>query len=163
MWNSRRLPRTDGEEETKAGIGERLSDALRALRELLATRAEIFQEELAVKGSLFGRGAAGLIVALFFAGLALLLFTALVAVLLVNLLGSLWLGLLAALVLYLAVAGVAGWLGWKSLSKLRPFDFPETRRGLSEDFAAVRDAVMNPPAEGEGEADLEERFRAGSE
>ncbi|HYR45645.1 MAG TPA: phage holin family protein, partial [Thermoanaerobaculia bacterium] len=70
------------------GWKEKLRTALEAGRSLFATRAAIFREELAEKGVLLGRGFAGLVLALIFGWLALLLLTAFIAVLLSRLLGS---------------------------------------------------------------------------
>ncbi|MEP6802516.1 MAG: phage holin family protein [Acidobacteriota bacterium] len=161
MWNPKRLPE---QEQEDSGVFSRLKDAFAATKGLIATRVEIFREEVSEKGSLAGRGAMAIGIALVVGWLAMLLFTALVAVLLANLLASVWLGLLVAFVLYLAGAGVAALVGIKSLKKLNPFHFPATSKGLKEDWAAIRESVRPPahPIE-EDEDDLEARFRAGSE
>ncbi len=163
MWNPNRLP--PKQEEPAPGIFSRLKDALEATKGLIGTRAEIFREEVSEKGSLAGRGAAGLGIALVVGWLAMLLFTALVAVLLAKLFDSVWLGILVAFVLYLAGAGAAGFVGVKALKRLKPFEFPATKEGLKEDWAAIRDSLRTPPPfdEDEDEDDLEARFRAGSE
>ena len=78
-----------------------------------------------------------------------------------------------------ASAGVAGWMGGKALSRVRPFRFPVSGEELSRDFRALRAAWSRDGAQGEGSApavtvegprtreaaleDLEERFRAGAE
>ncbi len=152
------------------GWKERLGGAWNAARALLSTRIEIFREELAEKGSLLGRGAIGLAVALVFGWVAVLLFTALAATLLAKLLGSLWAGLLACFLLYALIHCIAGWIGWKALSRVRPFQFPATRDEIRKDWAALRlsgraagEADEPAPFDSDPEADLEERFREGSE
>jgi len=175
----------------KPGWKDRLESATRAARALFATRAAIFKEELAEKGSLFGKAAVGLTIAALFGVLALLLLTALVAALFARLFGGPVAGITAALVLYLLIAGAAGFFGWKSLSRVRPFDFPVTRDEIRRDLDAVRKEAPSPdegpaspdalaaerasirPGEGDDDeedeedemrtADLEERLRAGSE
>ncbi len=161
MWNPKRLP--EQEEEAAPGIFSRLKDALVATKGLVGTRVEMFRAEASEKGSLVGRGAAGLGVALVVGWFAMLLFTALVAVLLARLFDSLWLGLLVAFVLYLAGAGAAAFLGMKAFKQFKLFHFPETSKGLQEDWAAIRDSIRAPVIEEGEENDLEARFRAGSE
>ena len=160
-------------EETDSGqrdIGwkEKLRAALEAGRSLFATRAAIFREELAEKGALVGRGFAGLVLALVFGWLALLLLTAFIAVLLSRLLGSAVLGLAATLLLYGGIAAAAAVTGVKALSRVRPLEFPATRAELSNDWSALKASAVPPAAEaGSGPdtsaEDLEARFRAGSE
>ncbi|HXM77637.1 MAG TPA: phage holin family protein [Thermoanaerobaculia bacterium] len=162
MGNAEGFP-PEFERERKTGIFARLRDAWEATQRLVSTRAEIFQEEVSEKGSLLARAALAIGIALVLGWLALLLFTALAAVALVNLLGSLWAGLLAALGIYLVAASVAAFLGWKSFSRIRPFAFPATQDGLREDWTAIRDSLRTPPRGPEEESDLEDRFRAGSE
>ena len=171
------------------GWRDRLASATRAARSLLTTRAAIFREELAEKGSLFGKAAVGLSIAAVFGVLGLLLLTALVAALFARLFGGPIAGITAALVLYFAVAGAAAYLGWRSLSRVKPFDFPVTRDEIRRDLEAVREEAPSPdegPANPDALAaergsirpgevvdedeveetetgDLEERFRAGSE
>lgn len=185
------------------GWKERLGAIQRAAKALFATRAEIFREELAEKGSLFGMAAAGFTLALLFASLALLLATALVAAVFAQLFGGPIAGITAALVLYLAIAAAAGFFGVRKLTRVRPLDFPATRNELRKDLDAVREEAVlrdrgpaspealaaerasSRPGESEderedaeealeearedaeearaSEADLEERFRAGSE
>lgn len=168
------------------GWMERLDAIRRATRAVLATRAEIFREELAEKGSLFGKGLAGISLALAFAGLSLLVLTALVAALLARLFGGPIAGIAATLVLYLLITASAALFGMKKLARVKPLDFPATRDELRKDFDALRKA---PPGSDEGAAsseglaeekasirpggagsgdraiaeDLEDRFRAGSE
>ena len=175
------------------GWKERLAGVKRSANALLLTRAAIFREELAEKGSLFGQATAGLALGLAFASLALVLLTALVAAVLSRLLGGPIAGLAASLFLYLAIAAGAAAFGVKKLGRIRPFDFPVTRDELRKDFDAVREegtsndeGPASPEAlaaeraslrrgengaerdESDGEThahevDLEERFRAGSE
>jgi hypothetical protein len=154
----------------------RLKEFLETGRRLFSTRAAIFREELGAKGGFLARGAIGLFVAAAFAGMALLLLTAWIAVALSALLGSPVWGVLAAFVLYAAVAAAAGFLGTKALSRVKPFEFPVTSEEIRKDWSAlVSSANPEPPgpgpASGETELasaqtlrdDLEERFRAGSE
>src|ERR1700687_4431305 len=152
--------------------GRRFSERLRAVRStaasLAATRAAIFREELADKGTFAARAMAGFALAAFFGSIALLLATALVAALLSRLFGSAILGVTATLVLYLAVAASGAILGWKALNKVQPFDFPSTSSGLGKDIEVLSSAAAPPPdPDGEDEpgedADLEARYRAGWE
>lgn len=171
------------------GWRDRLASTTRAARSLFSTRAAIFKEELAEKGSLFGKAALGLSIAAVFGLLAVLLLTALVAAVFARLFGGPVAGITAALVLYLVVAGTAGYLGVRSLSRVRPFDFPVTRGEIRRDLDAVREEPTSPdegPASPDALAaergsirpgevvdeneveemergDLEDRFRAGSE
>jgi uncharacterized membrane protein YqjE len=152
------------------GWRERLAAAWSGLRALVATRAELFREELAEKQARIARGMAGLGIAAVFGLLASLLLTALIAVLLSLAFGRLWAGLAAALVLYLAVAGLAARFGIKALSGLRLFDFPATREEIRKDVAALRRSASpgervtsSRASPGEPREDLEERFREGSE
>lgn len=150
----------DGSEIREPGIRERVSNAAAAARELVATRKEIFKEEMSERTSLLIRGAIGFGISASLGAIAILLLTALVASLFALLFGSAWAGILATLVLCLLGIAGAAFFGWKSLSRF-DLDFPATRRGLGDDWNAVR-AALKPPGTGE-EADLEERFRAGSE
>lgn len=174
------------------GWKDRLDSAMRAAKALFATRAAIFKEELAEKGSLFGKAAVGLTIAALFGVLAVLLLTALIAALFAKLFGGPVAGITAALALYLLIAGVGGFFGLKSLSRVRPFEFPATRDEIRRDLEAVREeppspdegpaspdalaaerASIRPGEEDEDEeddeeeemrtADLEERLRVGSE
>ena len=159
MWSRREAVDV---EDPKPGIFARIKMAVEAGRELLATRAEMFKAEAAQKATVVGRGAAAFVIAAVFAWVAVLVLTALIAVLLSLLFGSIWAGLLGTFILYLLVAGGAAFAGIKAFKNFKPLDFPETRRGLKEDVAAVRGALKPPPEREEGE-DLEHRFRAGSE
>jgi uncharacterized membrane protein YqjE len=178
------------EDLPEPGWKERLAAVKRAAKALAATRTEIFREELAGKGSLLGMGMAGLVLAFAFASLALLLATALIAALFARLFGGPIAGIAAALVLYLLIAAGAGFLGVRSLGRVRPLDFPATRDELRKDLDAIREeaalrdrgpaspdalaaerASIRPGERDEDEdeearatdAGLEERFRAGSE
>lgn len=159
MWSRREA--VDVEPE-KPGIFDRLRAAAEAARDLLATRVEIFKAEAAQKSTVVARGVAAFVIAAVLGWVAVLVLTALVAVLLSMLFGSVWAGLLGTLVLYLLAAAGAAFAGVKAFKNFRPFEFPETSRGLKEDIEAVRAAVKPPPERGGGE-DLEQRFRAGSE
>jgi len=174
------------EDAPEPGWKDRVSGVKSAARALAATRAAIFREEVAAKGSLFAKSAAGLAIAGAFAVLALLLFTALLAAIFARLLGGPVAGLLATFLLYAVMAAAAGFLSWKGLSRVRPLDFPVTRQEIARDLAAVRPETPHDeePASPEAAAaeaarvapeeiesgqkrsvrlDLEERFRAGSE
>lgn len=131
----------EGREPFEPGWRERLWAIGAAAGRLFDTRAAIFQEELGEKGKDLGKALAGLSVALLFGALAGLLLTALVAALFTRLLGSLVLGILATLVLDLAVAAGAGAVAMRKLSRLRPFEFPATRREIDRDLDAVRRAA----------------------
>jgi uncharacterized membrane protein YqjE len=170
------------EDAPDPGWKERIAAVRRAARALIATRIEIFREELSQKGSHFGKAAAGLSLAAAFAVLGLLLLTALVAAVLARLLGGPIAGLAAAFVLYMVIAAAAGFFGWKALARVRLFDFPATRDEIRRDLEAVREkgsardegpasaealaaerASVAPEERGSPVSDLEERFRAGSE
>jgi hypothetical protein len=170
----------DGEDESDEAQREtwsrRLRGFLEAARRLLSTRAAILREELGAKGALLARGLIGLFLAAAFAGMALLLLTAWIAVALSSLLGSPVWGVLAAFVLYAAVAAAAGLLGTKALSRVKPFDFPVTSEEIRKDWSALRASVKPEPPDPGAEReenelarphtvrdDLEARFRAGSE
>jgi len=170
------------EDAPDPGWKDRIDAVKRAARALLATRAEIFREELAQKGSNLGKAAAGLSLAAVFAVLGLLLLTALVAAVLARLFGGPIAGLLAAFVLYMAVAAAAAFFGAKALGRVRLFDFPATRDEIRRDLEAVREegsprdegpasaealaaerASVAPEDQESPVSDMEERFRAGSE
>lgn len=155
---------------------EKIAGLLEAGRRLASTRSAIFQEELSVKVGFFGRGVAGLFLAAAFAGLALLLFTAWIAALFTKLLGGPVAGILAAFGLYLVIAAIAGMLGVKSLSRVKPGEFPVTKEELRKDWASLEAAarplqepapespeVPPRPSPGPSQNDFEARFRAGSE
>jgi uncharacterized membrane protein YqjE len=181
------------EDRPEPGWKERIGAIRRAVAALATTRAEIFREELAEKGSLFARAAIGLALAAVFGVLAVLVLTALVAAVLSRLLGGPIAGITATLVLYLAVAAAAAILGGRTLSRVKPLAFPATRDEIRKDLDAVKEnATMRDegpasvdalaaerasvsPDDGrdddeveEGEeveamSEMEERFRAGSE
>jgi len=101
----------------------------------------MFQEELAEKGTLFGKALASLLVAILFGTLAGLLLTALLAAVFARIFGSPILGILATLVLYAGVAAAAGFFGVRQMSRVRPLDFPATRREIDRDLDAVKRAA----------------------
>src|SRR5262245_6406209 len=148
----------DPDEETPArSWGERLASLAETAQSLVATRLEIFQEELAVKSRDLGKGLAGVAVASAFAFGATLLLAALLAALLAKLFGSAVLGILVAMLLYLAVAGGAGYFAYKAFSQVRPTEFPATSRELARDVDAIGAALMQDPDPEEGPAeDFEE-------
>jgi Putative Actinobacterial Holin-X, holin superfamily III len=162
------LPGEDDQRSWRA----RVAEAAATGRTLIATRFEIFQEEAAAKALFAAKGLAGFLVAATLAVGALLLAAALLAAVLANLTHSVVLGILLAFVLYGAGAAVAGWLAWKSMSKVRPFEFPAVSAEIARDVAAISEALEPPeswdetaPASGDevDVADLEERLRRGSE
>jgi putative superfamily III holin-X len=157
---------------------EKIAGLLEAGRRLAATRSAILREELSVKAGFFGRGLGALFLAAAFAMLALLLFTAWIAALFTKLLGGPVAGILAAFGLYLVIAAVMAMLGVRSLSRVKPGEFPVTKEELRKDWASLKAAakppqepapeppeVRAPPSPGSPHAhdDLEARFRAGAE
>ncbi len=165
-------------EESERDWRDRLGEILSIARGLLATRLAIFREEATGKIVLAARGLVAVAVALALIVGALLLAAALLAAVLAKLTNSVVLGILLAVVLYGAGAAAAGWMAFKSLSQVRPFEFPSSTGELEQDWKAI-DAALAPlpepdgedgeehgswPAGGEEEiADLEERLRRGTE
>ena len=102
---------------------------------------------------------------------ALLLFAALLAAIFASLLKSVVLGILAAFVLYGLITAAAAALGWKALTRVKPFQFRATREELLRDWSAIRAAAQPPPIvvtaptsePATEDSGLEERFRAGAE
>jgi uncharacterized membrane protein YqjE len=139
-------------EPFEPGWRDRLWTIGAAAGRLLSTRSAILQEELSEKGEHLRAGLLGVLVALLFGTIAGLLLTALVAAILAKLFDSVVLGILVTLVLDLAVAGGAGFLAVKRFGRLRPFEFPATRREIDRDLDAIREAVgvgQREPREGE--------------
>jgi len=164
------------EEDPPAGWGERIGDAAAALQRLIGVRLALFRAELSAKSSDFVRGAAGLLIALLFGGLALGLLAALVAALFTRLFGSAIAGILAAFLLYAAAAAAAAILGWNRFRRVRAFDYPVTSGEVGKDLEALRRTAPDARSDEEepdGEEppesldlparDLERRFREGSE
>ena len=163
------------------GWSERLAGLADTIQSLVATRLEIFEAEAGAKARLFGKGLAGAAVAAAFAFGATLLLAALLAAVLAQLFGNAALGILGAMVVYLAVAAGAGYWAWKSFSRVEPTEFPATRRELARDAEAIRAALAQEPDPEEGPSpeddspdenlsdsegdvrDLEARLRAGVE
>jgi uncharacterized membrane protein YqjE len=155
--------------------GQRLRDFVEALAGLLSTRAAIFREELGGKAGDLGRAAVAFFFAAAFAWLSLLLLTAGIAALFSRLFGSAILGILVTFVLYAAVAGLAAYLGVRSVSRV-DFKFPVTGEEIRKDWEAIAhpagaspagtpgaEAVAAAPSGQHPADDLESRFRAGSE
>jgi uncharacterized membrane protein YqjE len=146
--------------------GERIAGLADTLQGLLSTRLAIFQAELDEKTRHFGKGLVGVGLATAFGFGATLLFAALLAAMFAAVFHSAVLGILAAMVLYLAGTAGAGWFAWKSLSRVEPSRFPATARELSLDAQAIRSALARDPDPEDGfegdEAD-EARFRGASE
>lgn len=169
------------EDRPEPGWKERLGAVRRAASALLATRREIFREELSEKGSLLAKAGVGLALSAVFGVLAFLLLTALVAALFSRLFGGPIAGITAALVLYVLIAAVAAILGGRTLSRVRPFVFPATRDEIRKDLDAVKGSASSDalaaerasirPGDEEGDdehvheevSEIEDRFRAGSE
>jgi hypothetical protein len=162
------LPGEDDERSWR----ERLGEAAAAARTLVATRLEIFQEEAAAKAVFAAKGLAGFVIAASLAFGAILLAAALIAAILAQVTHSYVIGILLAVVLFGAGAGVAAWLGWKSMSKVKPFEFPAVSAEIARDAAAISDALAPPepiedltpiPGDDAAVAALEDRLRRGSE
>jgi hypothetical protein len=160
--------------EEARSFGDRVSAAANATASLLRTRLAIFKEELSVKAVFAGKGMAAVAAAAAFAVAMILMLGALVVAIFAALFHSLILGILAALVLYGAAAGVLGWMAWKWFSQVKPDDFPVTSAEIEKDVAAVRSALepdetpddddFVPPEPDSGQVDdLERRLRAGAE
>ncbi|HEY7370324.1 MAG TPA: phage holin family protein [Thermoanaerobaculia bacterium] len=155
----------------EASLRERLGVFGRSASALLSTRWELFTTELSAKMPPLARGLLFWTLAAAFLFASILMLTALAAVLLAELLGSITLGLLIVLVVYLALAAGAIVLGLRALSGVKPLSYPitsaEIRKDLDEAFPPEGpDAVepwqpARPSAEPDGE--LEDRFRMGSE
>jgi uncharacterized membrane protein YqjE len=144
-------PAGNGPEEGPARRwGERLADLTATAQSLIATRLSIFEVEAGVKARFFGKGLAGAAIAAAFAFGATLLLAALLAAVLAQVFGNAALGILGAMVIYLAVAGGAGWWAWKSFSQVKPTEFPATRGELARDMDAIRAALGQDPHPDEG-------------
>lgn len=160
-----------GEDEQR-GWRERLGEVFAAGRALLGTRLAIAREELSVKAVLAARGLAVVVVAAALAVGALLLAAALLATLLAKLTNSVVLGILAAVVVYVAGAIAAAWYGWKTLARVRPFEFPAASEEISRDVRAIVATIAPEPEADDDEfvtedeeavAEMEERLRRGTE
>jgi hypothetical protein len=161
------------ESEPRRPFSQRVAAAREKAAALASTRAAMFREELADKGASVAKAVAGFAAAAFFGGLALLLATALLAALLSSLFNSAVAGVAATLGLYLAIAAAGAVLGWRALERVRPLDFPATGAALAGDFDALATAVAaaedgeddfeDDEFGGDGEVNLEERFREGYE
>ena len=173
MLEPTRSPEGDG---SGPDIRHRIGSAVAAVADLVSTRVEILREEAAQKAAQLGRGLGALAAAVVTGWIAMLLLAALLVALFTLLFGHLWAGILATLVLYGGAAAGAAVFGWKSLSKVRPLDFPVTRAELSKDWEALADrfrgneedlASGGPPSStspGESSVDdIEARYRAESE
>ena len=121
---------------------QRLRGAFETSRRLLSTRLAIFSEELGVKAGILGRALASLFLAAAFAGMSVFLLTAWIAFVLTRLLGGPILGILATFGLYIAIAGLAAWLGLRALSRVKPLEFPVTKGELVKDWEALRASAI---------------------
>jgi len=162
------------------GWADRLAETAAQAGDLLKTRVQIFREEAAQKAVHAARGIAGMAVALALAIGAVLLFGAFIAAVLAKLLNSVPLGILAAFVLYAALAALFAWRAVKVFALVRPGEFPVTRDELRRDADALRESLSFDGAADDDEEDqdepartvarsaaevedLEARFRAGAE
>lgn len=134
------------EEEGARSWADRAAGVAGSARSLLATRLAIFEEEFSAKAALLGKGLGAVAVAAALGVGALLLFAALLAAILAQLFGSVPLGILAAMLIYAGGAALAGWTAWKSLSGVKPKDFPVTKRELGKDWDAIRESLTAEPA-----------------
>lgn len=167
------------DEESQRSWGERIAEVADTWGALAQTRLAILREELAEKQSFVFKGAIAVAIAVGLAAGALLLLAAFLAAVLAQAFSSVALGIFATLVLYAAGAGTAAWIGWKTLSRVRPFRFPAAQEELARDWHAVRASWSHDGQPEDGETirveevlartreavpeDLEERFRAGAE
>jgi uncharacterized membrane protein YqjE len=166
------FPREGDAPADETSLRDRLAVFGRSAAALLSTRWELFSTELSEKGPPLFRGLLLLTLAAAFLFSSILMLTALLAVLLSELLGSVTLGLLIVLIVYLAIAAGAIVWGLRSLATVKPLEFPltagEIRRDIDEAFPSEEPADASwvpedsvPPAEPDGE--FEDRFRRGSE
>jgi uncharacterized protein (DUF58 family) len=143
---------------------------------LFSTRAEIFRAELGATGMALGRATVAFFLAAVLAVLALLLLTAGLAALLSYLFGSPVWGILVTFVLFAGAAALSAYLGVRTLSRGKLFEFPVTAEEIRKDWKVfLRSAAPEPPGPVTGERDvilapgsgvsddLEARFRVGSE
>ena len=164
------------EDQAAPRLRDRVGAVLQEAGELFTTRTEIFREEAADKAAHLARGVGSFFIAAALAFMTTFLTTALLVALFTLLFGRLWAGILATLILFLAGAAAAAALGWKALSRVRPFEFPVTGGELRKDWEALQRATVGGdesvepvapvPAESARPApidDVEARFRAGSE
>src|SRR5262245_49692945 len=133
------------DEDAERGWRGRLRDVSAAGRTLLSTRLAIFQEEASAKALLAAKGLAAVAVGAVLGVGALLLAAALLAAVLARLTNSVVLGILLAVVLYVAGAAAAAWLGVRWISRVRPFEFPAVRAELSRDLEAIGEALAPVP------------------
>jgi len=170
------MSRTDDEitGEEPQSIRDRVAAAANAAASLVRTRLAIFGEELSIKAALAGKGLAAAALAGALGVGMLLLLAALLAAIFAALFHSLILGILTAMLLYGAGAGLLAWKAWTTLSQVRPTEFRATATEIAKDLAAVRSAleceedpgsealVAAEPDSGQIE-DLERRLRAGAD
>ncbi len=163
------------EEGSAPRLRDRIGAILQGTGDLLSTRAEIFRAEASDKAAHLARGLGSFALAAALAFMTTFLLTALLVALFTLLFGRVWAGILATFVLYVAASAGAAALGWKALSKVRPFDFPVTGEELRKDWQVLERSVGGDDGldAGAGEhprperstpvGDFEARFRAGSE
>jgi uncharacterized membrane protein YqjE len=166
-------PELASPEEDQPSWRDRIAGLWGASQALLLTRLAIFREELSEKAVFAAKGIVAVAIAGVVGAGALLLLAALIAAAFAALFHNAVLGILAAFVLYGVLAAAAAVIGWKALTRVRPFDFRATREELARDLRAVRAATAPEPPEAaadaravpteEDVAGIEERFRAGAE
>jgi len=160
--------------EESRTFAERVGAAGNAAASLARTRLAIWKAELGVKAEFAAKGIAAASVAAVLVVAMLLMLAALLVALFAALFHSLILGILAALILYGAGAGLLGWMAWKAFSQVKPDEFPRTSAELRKDVEAIRTALRteegpydDTPASPEPDSgqveDLERRLRAGAE
>ncbi len=138
-----------GEEGEARTWSDRAASVAGAAKALLATRWEIFEEEINAKAGLFGRGVAAIAVGAALGIGALLLLAALLAAVFAQLFHNVALGILTAMLLYAGGAAFAGRAAWKALTAVQPTKYPETRRELERDVEALRAALATEDADAE--------------
>ena len=169
----------DTEEIPGRSWRDRLAGVAEIAQSLVATRFAIFEHEFNTKAALLGKGLAAVTAAAALAVVALLLLAALLAALFSQVFHNVALGILLAMLLYAGAAAGAGYFAWKSLSAVKPTEFPATSRELVRDADAIRAALALDPDPEEGPdpdmrddgrpeaesdvSDLEARLRAGAE
>jgi len=137
--------RFEGGNGARPGIVARLDKLISAAADLLSTRSQIFGDELSRKGAHLARGIAAATIAATLAFLAFLLLAGLVAAFFARILGSAWLGVLVALVLYAGGAALAAFFAIRAFGRVKPLDFPITSREIGRDWEAVRRAAGIEP------------------
>jgi uncharacterized membrane protein YqjE len=137
-----------GEDDVERTWSERAASVAGAAKALIATRLEIFEEEINAKAGLFGRGVAAVAAGAALGIGALLLLAALLAAVFAQLFHNVALGILVAMLVYAGGAAFAGRAAWKALSAVKPTRYPETTRELARDLEALRAALATEDEDG---------------